>query len=83
MPIQYNYGVGPERGDIGDARDIYQQGIREHELDAPGYFTVAVLDSAGANVYQNILEHTGQGLTEGAPSEDIMFIQGTLARRAA
>ncbi len=77
VPIQYYYGVGPERGDIGDARDIYQQGIREHELDAPGYFTVVVLDSAGANVYQNILEHTGQGLTEGAPSEDVMFIQGS------
>ncbi len=76
VPIVYNYGVGPLRGDIGDARDIYQQGIREHELDAAGYFTVAVLDSAGARVYQNILEHTGQGLTEGAPTEDVMFIQG-------
>jgi hypothetical protein len=76
VPIVYNFGVGPLRGDIGDARDIYQQGIREHELDGPGYFTVAVLDSGGAHVYQNILEHTGQGLTEGAPSEDVMFIQG-------
>jgi hypothetical protein len=76
VPIVYNYGVGPLRGDIGDARDIYQQGIREHELDAPGYFTVVVLDSSGGRVYQNILEHTGQGLTEGAPSEDVMFIQG-------
>ena len=76
-PVTYNYGVGPERGDIGDARDIYEQGIREHELDAAGYFTVVVLDSAGANVFQNILEHTGQGLTEGAPNEDVMFIQGS------
>lgn len=75
-PVVYNYGVGPLRGDIGDARDIYQQGSREHELDAPGYLTVVVLDSAGAGVYQNILEHTGQGLTEGAPTEDVMFIQG-------
>jgi hypothetical protein len=77
VPIEYNFGVGPERGDIGDARDIYQQGSREHELDAPGYFTVVVLDSAGANIYQNILEHTGQGLTEGAGTVDQMFIQGS------
>ena len=76
-PVVYNFGVGPERGDIGDARDIYQQGIREHELDAPGYFTVVVLDSAGVNIFQNILEHTGQGLTEGADFVDQMFIQGS------
>lgn len=77
VPVTYNFGVGPLRGDIGDARDIYQQGIREHELDAPGYFTVVVLDSAGGNVFQNILEHTGQGLTEGASTVDQMFIQGS------
>ena len=77
VPIVYNFGVGPLRGDIGDARDIYQQGSTEHELDAPGYITVVVLDSAGANVYQNILEHTGQGLTEGADMVDQMFIQGS------
>lgn len=76
-PVEYNFGVGPERGDIGDARDIYQQGIREHELDAPGYFTVVVLDSAGGNIFQNILEHTGQGLSEGADFVDQMFIQGS------
>lgn len=76
-PVIYNFGVGPERGDIGDARDIYQQGIREHELDAPGYFTVVVLDSAGGNIFQNILEHTGQGLSEGAGFVDQMFIQGS------
>ncbi|NWF90076.1 MAG: hypothetical protein HXY50_11525 [Ignavibacteriaceae bacterium] len=76
-PVVFNFGVGPDRGDIGDARDIYQQGIREHEIDAPGYFTVVVLDSAGGNIYQNILEHTGQGLTEGANTVDQMFIQGS------
>jgi hypothetical protein len=75
-PNVYNFGVGPLRGDIGDSRDIYQQGSREHELDAPGYLTVVVLDSSGGNVFQNILEHTGQGLTEGAPTVDQMFIQG-------
>ena len=77
VPVTYNFGVGPQRGDIGDAADIYQQGSREHEIEAAGYFTVAVLDSAGANVYQNILEHTGQGLTEGAGTVDQMFIQGS------
>jgi len=76
VPVTYYYGVGPERGDIGDARDIYQQGIRDHELDAPGYLTVVVLDSARGKVFQNILEHTGQGLTEGAGTVDQMFIQG-------
>jgi hypothetical protein len=76
-PVTYNFGVGPERGDIGDAADIYQQGSREHEIEAAGYFTVVVLDSAGANIFQNILEHTGQGLTEGAPMVDQMFIQGS------
>lgn len=77
VPVEFNFGVGPARGDIGDARDIYQQGTREHEIDAPGYFTVIVLDSAGANIYQNILEHTGQGLTEGASTVDQIFIQGS------
>jgi hypothetical protein len=75
-PVVFKFGVGPLRGDIGDSRDIYQQGTREHELDAPGYLTVVVLDSGGANVFQNILEHTGQGVTEGAATVDQMFIQG-------
>jgi hypothetical protein len=77
VPIVYNFGVGPLVGDIGDAADIYQQGSRDHELNAPGYITVIVLDSAGGNIYQNILEYTGQGLTEGAPLVDQMFIQGS------
>ena len=76
VPVTFNFGVGPLRGDIGDSRDIYQQGSREHELDAAGYFAVVVIDSSGGNVYQNILEHTGQGVTEGASREDVMFIQG-------
>jgi hypothetical protein len=75
-PLVFNFGVGPQRGDIADSRDIWQQGIREHELDAPGYLTVVVLDSSNGHVFQNILEHTGQGLTEGAPMEDQIFIQG-------
>ncbi|MCI0513150.1 hypothetical protein L0128_08070 [candidate division KSB1 bacterium] len=75
-PVEYNFGVGPNRGDIADARDIWEPGTREHELDAAGYFSVIVLDSAGGQVFQNILEHVGQGRTAGAPKEDIIFIQG-------
>jgi len=75
-PVIWSLGVGPQRGDIADSRDIRSRGSRETELDAAGYFTAIVLDSAQANVFQNILEHTGQGLTEGARTEDIMFIQG-------
>lgn len=74
-PVQWTFGVGPERGDITDSRSIRAPGTRETELDAAGCFTAIVLDSSGAPVYQNILEHTGQGVTEGAPREDIMFIQ--------
>ncbi len=74
-PVQWTFGVGPERGDITDSRSIRAPGTRETELDAAGYFTALVLDSSGAPIYQNILEHTGQGVTEGAPREDIMFIQ--------
>lgn len=73
VPITYNFGVGPERGDIGDARDISEQGSREHEIDAPGYFAAMCLDSKGAPVYQNILEHLGGDFTTEAPKEDIMF----------
>jgi len=75
-PVDFNYGVGPERGDVADARDIWEPGAREHELDAAGYFTVVVLDSANSHVYQNIMEHVGQGQTAGAQKEDIIFIQG-------
>ncbi|KAA0226513.1 hypothetical protein EDS67_20345 [candidate division KSB1 bacterium] len=74
-PVQWTFGVGPQRGDISDSRDIRSPGTRETELDAAGYFAAVVLDSSGARVYQNILEHTGQGVTEGAAREDIMFIQ--------
>jgi len=76
IPIEYTFGVGPERGDIADARDIWTRNSREHELDAAGYFSAVILDAAGANVYQNILEHVGQGVTEGASIEDIMVVLG-------
>ncbi len=72
-PIVYNFGVGPERGDIGDSRDIKEQGSREHELDAPGYFTAICIDSKGAPIYQNILEHLGGNFATEAPIEDQMF----------
>jgi len=73
-PVIFNFGVGPERGDIGDSRDIYEPNSWEHELDAPGYFTVIVLDSAGGNIYQNILEYGSKSGETGAPLEDRIFI---------
>ncbi|BFN37854.1 hypothetical protein FMIA91_17330 [Fidelibacter multiformis] len=73
-PIEFNFGVGPERGDIGDARDIDEPNSMEHELDAPGYFTAIVLDSAGGNIYQNILEYGSKSGETGAPVEDRIFI---------
>lgn len=71
--VEYNFGVGPLRGDLGDAKDIYEAGSREHELDAPGYFTVVCLDSKGKEIYQNILEHLGGDFSTDAPIEDQMF----------
>jgi len=73
-PIVYNFGVGPERGDIGDSRDIKEPNSKDHELDAPAYFTVVVLDSAGGNIYQNILEYGSKSGETGAPLEDRIFI---------
>jgi hypothetical protein len=73
QPTVYNFGVGPQRGDKADARDIFEQGSREHELDAAGLFTAIFLDSKGAPVYQNILEHLGGSLTTEAPQEDYMW----------
>ncbi len=75
-PIAFNFGVGPQRGDIFDARDIWEQGSREHELDAPAFFTAIVLDSNGGNVYQNILEYMGQGTGSAADLVDKMFLHG-------
>ncbi len=73
-PVQYNFGVGPERGDIGDSRDIYEPNSREHELDAPAYFSAIILDAAGAEIYQNILEYGSKSGETGAPLEDRIFI---------
>jgi hypothetical protein len=74
--VQWNFGVGPERGDLFDAEDIYEQGSRYHELDAPGFFSAVVLDAAGGNVYQNILEYIGQSTSTSAPNEDVIFRTG-------
>nr|MBC8400394.1 hypothetical protein [Candidatus Neomarinimicrobiota bacterium] len=73
-PIQYNFGVGPEKGDIGDSRDIKEPNSKEHEFDAPAYFTAIVLDSVGSNVYQNILEYGSKSGETNAPDEDRIFI---------
>lgn len=73
--VIWDFGVGPERGDIGDARDILEPNSREHELDAPGYFTAVLLDAAGGNVYQNILEYGSKSGQTDAPHEDRIFIE--------
>ena len=73
--VLYDFGVGPEKGDISDSRDIWEPNSREHELDAPAYFSAIVLDSAGGNVYQNILEYGSKSGETGAPLEDRIFIQ--------
>lgn len=73
--VLFDFGVGPERGDIADARDIWEPNSREHELDAPAYFSAVVLDSAGGNVYQNILEYGSKSGETNAPLEDRIFIQ--------
>jgi len=75
-PIQFNYGPGPQRGDIGDAADLLPD-ARTHELLSPGYLTSICLDPAGANIYQNILEYLGQVTSSEAPIEDRMARLGT------
>ena len=62
--------------DIGDAADLAAD-VRSTELLAPGYFASICLDSAGGNVYQNILEYLGQGTSTEGPIEDFMFRLGT------
>jgi len=73
-PIHYNFGVGPEAGDIADSRDIQELNSKEHELDAPAYFSAIVLDAAGGNVYRNILEYGSKSGATNAPPEDRIFI---------
>jgi len=73
-PVEYNFGVGPILGDLADSRDIKELNSKEHEFDAPGYFTAIVLDSAGGNVYQNILEYGSKSGATNAPDEDRVFI---------
>jgi len=73
-PIHYNFGVGPEAGDIADSRDILELNSKEHEFDAPAYFSAIVLDAAGGNVYRNILEYGSKSGATNAPLEDRIFI---------
>ena len=73
-PVQWTHGPA-SKGDVGDAIDLLPE-ERTHELLSPGYFTSLCLDSAGGNVYMNILEYLGQGTSTNAPIEDFMFRQG-------
>ncbi len=77
VPLQFNFGPGLETSDIGDPADILEAGARVHELYSPGYFTVLCLDPAGGNVYQNIVEYIGQGVSTDAPIEDLTLRLGT------
>lgn len=81
--VPFNFGVGPERGDIGDASDIYEPGSLDHELDAPGYFTAFPLSCGPGQVGFNILEHLGGDFSTEAPTEDIMFRQDQLESQGA
>lgn len=72
--VQFNFGVGPEMGDIADSRDIKELNSKEHEFDAPAYFSAVVLDAAGGDVYQNILEYGSKSGATNAPDEDRIFI---------
>ena len=76
--VTWNFGVGPERGDIGDASDIDEAGSLDHELDAPAYFTALPLDCRNGTVTTNILEHLGGDFQTDAPQEDVMFRQDQL-----
>lgn len=76
-PVQFNFGPGPTTGDIGDPADITDPGAKNHEIMSPGYMTLICLDSAGANVYQNILQYLGQTTSSDAPREDIPPRLGT------
>jgi len=60
VPLEFNFGPGPETGDIGDPADLFDPNAKTHELLAPGYMAIVCLDSAGANVYQNIGQFLGQ-----------------------
>ena len=69
--VTFNHGPGPTTGDIGDPNDLYESGAKNHELLAPAYITLMVLDSAGANVYMNIITNQGQGTSPWEePAED-------------
>ncbi len=77
QPYQFNFGPGPETGDIGDPADIAQGGSYVHELYSPAYCAFLVLDAAGGTVYQNIQQYIGQGSSTDAPLEDFPVRQGT------
>ncbi len=71
VEVTFNYGPGPVTGDIGDPNDLYESGAQNHELLAPAYYALMVLDSADANVYMNIITNQGQGTSPWEePAED-------------
>jgi hypothetical protein len=76
-PIVFNYGPGPETGDIGDPADISLANATTKELLSPAYMSSIALDCAGGTTYYNILQHTGQSVSTEAPLEDRVPYLGT------
>jgi hypothetical protein len=74
--VIYQFGPGPQRGDIGDAANLNPE-VRKTELLSPAYFATICLDSAGTTVNQNILQYLGQGTSTDSPPEDIMARQAS------
>jgi hypothetical protein len=77
IPYQFNFGPGPETGDIGDPADIAGGLSYTHELYSTAYFAFLILDAAGGTIFQNIQQYIGQGTSTDAPLEDSPVRLGT------
>lgn len=76
VPVTFNHGPGPERGDFGDAADIMAGDAATSELLSPQYMSIIMLDAAGGTVVQNITDAAGQGSIGGigVPARDESMI---------
>lgn len=69
-PIQFNFGPGPQTGDIGDPANILIANSSTAELMSPAYVSSVALDCAGGETFYNITEYLGQATTSQAPVVD-------------
>ena len=69
-PIQFNFGPGPQTGDIGDPANILVANSTSSELLSPAYVSSVALDCAGGETYYNITEYLGQSTSSQAPPVD-------------